>query len=68
MEVKIKSHLPVVFTDEKGRHIVMGVGGHEIPGIIFTRVHDEHLQSTTVLVKMYCRLATDREDALKMFE
>lgn len=63
-----KSNLPVVYTDDKGQHLVMGVGGHDIPGIIFTRVHDGHNESTTVLVKMYCRLATDREDALKMLE
>lgn len=63
-----KSRLPVVYTDDKGQHIVMSTGGEDIQGIIFTRVHDENKEATTVLVKLYCRLATDRESALKMFE
>lgn len=63
-----KSNLPVVYTDDKGQHIVMSTGGEDIQGIIFTRVHDENKEATTVLVKLYCRLAKGRKEALEMFD
>jgi hypothetical protein len=58
--------LPIVFTDEDGKHMILLPDGTELQGVVFTRVYDGTNEAPHVIIKAWCQISGNRDDALKL--
>jgi hypothetical protein len=64
---KYNKEWPTVFTDDFGNHSIMTPKGEVLNGVVLTRVTDDCEAFPEVMVKMFCNIAKDHEDAMSKY-